>query len=106
MVEIIAAIVGSTGAWQLLQYKLQTRDKKRTAVDEALLAVLHYILYLRLTQVLKRGCVGQTEYDTLSALYKPYQALGGNGSIRHRYEDMKKLPRVTDSEIEYFEQAK
>ena len=50
------------------------------------------IIYLGMTYI-DRGWITQDEFENLyDYLYKPYEAMGGNGSARQVIENVKRLP--------------
>ena len=103
-VEIIAKVIltifGSLGFWELIKYIISSRRTKKTAEAEALLSMLHYLLYPALERIYFRGCVGYDEFDMIAALYNSYRRLGGNGTTERRFQQVDNLPRVKDDEIE------
>lgn len=67
-------------------------DKKRQIEDqqnrdELLLGVARVLLSDKIQAALDRGETTQSEYEIIEDLYKPYIANGGNGTVRHLFED-------------------
>ena len=99
--QILLTILGCMGSWELLRYLLESRRKKRTALEEATLALIHETVYPLLEDAVLRGSVGIEEFDRIDSLYKPYARLGGNGTIERRYDIVKDLPRTDDRKEGY-----
>ena len=93
-------IFGSLGFWELLKYMISSRKTKKSAEAEALLSISQYLLYPALERIYFRGKVGYDEYEMIASLYGAYIRLGGNGTIKRRFDQIDALPRVKDEEIE------
>ena len=98
--KVTLTIFGSLGFWELIKYIISSRRTKRTAEAEALLSMLHYLLYPALEKIYFRGVVGYDEFDMVASLYNSYRRLGGNGTTERRFQQVDALPRVKDEEIE------
>lgn len=99
VITIIIAVLGSGGLWSFIQYRLQQRDLKKmqensadTVERRALLAILHDRIYSSAPDIIERGYVTVDELDNLKYLYRPYKALGGNGTGEKLVSDVKNLP--------------
>ena len=99
VITILIAIIGSGGLWSFIQYRLQQRDLRKmhdstadTIERKALLAILHDRIYASATEILEHEYVTVEELDNLKYLYRPYQALGGNGTGEKLMSDVKNLP--------------
>lgn len=99
--QVIITVLGCMGFWELLRYLLESRRKKKTALEEATLALLHETLYPLLEKAVLRGSVGIEEFDRIDNLYRPYERLGGNGTIKRRYDIVSDLPRTDDRKEGY-----
>lgn len=99
--QVIITILGCMGFWELLRYILESRRKKKTALEEATLALIHETLYPLLEGAVLSGSVGIEEFDRIDNLYKPYERLGGNGTIKRRYDIVQDLPRTDDRKEGY-----
>ena len=88
-VTIICAVLASGGFWAYIQ----SRDSKNNAQAQMLLGLGHdRIVYLGMKYI-ERGHITKDEYENLyEYLYKPYSALGGNGSAKKVMEEVNKLP--------------
>ena len=78
---------------------LRTRKKDADASGQMLRGLGHdRILYLGESYV-KRGDITRGEYENLhDYLYKPYIALGGNGTAKKIMEEVEKLPLNKEEE--------
>lgn len=95
-VEIVIAVFACTGFWQFVQYLIDTHRTKRTATEEATVAILHELVYPKLEECILRGSVGLEEYDRIDYLVQPYLRLGGNGTVKRRFDMVTELPRIDD----------
>lgn len=67
-------------------------------IADGVVGMIHNTI-LRSTQpILERGAVTYEELATLDSLYTPYAKLGGNGDCKRRYEDVTKLPKISNEE--------
>jgi hypothetical protein len=89
VIPIVIALLASSGFWALLE----KRTQKNTQQSELLIGLAHdRIVWLGMSYV-KRGWIYHDEYENLvTYLYKPYQKLGGNGSVLRVMEEVNKLP--------------
>ena len=89
LVSIIVAILGS----QAFSYWIQHRNDKKDAKTQMLIGLGHdRITYLGMKYLDRGDWILEDEYENLiDYLYKPYRALGGNGSAEKIVEDCKKL---------------
>lgn len=69
--------------------KLWGRQK---AMDAGILALLHSELYKECEMCEQKGYATVDDLKNIEYLYKPYHALGGNGTGTLLYERVKKLP--------------
>ena len=89
LLPVVIAIVASSGFWLYIgnfreRKSLQTELLIGLAHDRIITLCLHYI---------DRGSISQDEYENLNLyLYKPYERLGGNGSVRRLMLEIDKLP--------------
>ena len=99
IITLVITISGSLGFWEFLKYLISTRRKKQSAEQEALLSISQYLLYPELERIFFRGYVGYDEFEMVASLYNAYTRLGGNGTIKRRFEQVDALPRVKDDEL-------
>ena len=111
---IIGAIFGGSGV-TFLTFLIQRHDKKTDKrqeeyqelsdkielISDALRGQGHdRIVYLG-GRYIQRGGITQDEYDNLyTYLYKPYAALGGNGTAKKIVDDCTKLQIISSEEAE------
>lgn len=98
-VTIIAAVIASSGFWAFLQKVTDKKDVK----TELLIGLAHDRIMQSGMYYIDRGYITPDEYENLyDYLYKPYKAMGGNGSAERIVEGVKKLP-VRPHEVEAHE---
>ena len=100
--KFILTIFGSMGFWEFFKFLIVSKKKKKSAEQEALLSLLQIHLYPRVEEIYFRGVVGYKEALNLEQLYNSYRRLGGNSTIKSRYELIEKFERVKDEELEAY----
>ena len=99
LIALITALT-SSGACSIILYLIQRHDQKKDKGTEAaklqsdmLMGLGHdRIVYLGSVYI-ERGYITQDEYENLhDYLYKPYAALGGNGTTKKIMAEVEKLP--------------
>lgn len=107
-----SAVVGGVVAY--IGYRMQKRDRKRDAAEaerqrqidtmaaeqkqdreaakEGILALLHDKLMQELIIATRQGHTQVYMVENLGHMYHAYITLGGNGIIKHLYENFEKLP--------------
>ena len=103
IIKLALAIFGSLGFWEFLKFLIQSKRKKKSAEQEALLALLQAHLYPMLEKIYFRGVIGYDEATNIDQLYSPYRRLGGNSVVKSRYELVAKLERVKDEELKIYD---
>lgn len=111
---IVGAICGGSGV-TFLTFLIQRHDKKHDQREQAYKELSDKIELIsdalrgqghdRITYLggryIQRGGITQDEYDNLyTYLYKPYAALGGNGTAKKVMTDCEKLPIISPDEAE------
>lgn len=99
IVAIIAAI-SSSGVSSLIIYLLQRKDREKErnsekddAKTKMLLGLAHECIISRGEYYIERGYITRPEYEDLNDyLYKPYKALGGNGTAERVMNEIEQLP--------------
>lgn len=91
---IIIAVFASTGLWQLLQTIYINRKKKRTPLESGVLALLHDRIYDICRDAISDGEISIDGLENLEEIYRPYAALGGNGTGERLYKDVQELPKA------------
>ena len=87
--ELFAIIIA------ILTWCVKKLRKKKTEYDvlrEGILALLHDRLYTACSFFITRGWADLDDRENLEYLYKPYKALGGNGTGENLYQAVQKLP--------------
>lgn len=88
-ITILISVLGSSGLWAYIQTKFQAKDDK----TKMLLGLGHDRIVYLCSKYLEKGFITYEEYENLyEYLYKPYKAMGGNGTAERLMEEVKKLP--------------
>lgn len=87
MITIVASVLASSGLWQFILFKSQSKSTQ----TQAILALLHNEIYYQAEKAIKEGSITTDELDNLTCLYEPYVKLGGNGTGAALYEKAKNL---------------
>lgn len=92
-ITIIGFVFASSGFWTFVTQTLLNRNKRIGSEGLMLRGLAHdRICYLG-TQYIKKGYISKDDYENLyENLYKPYIALGGNGSAQRIMKEVEKLP--------------
>lgn len=86
--SVLTSVLASSGLWAYIQSR---RDKK-DARNAMLIGLAHDRIVQLGVSYLERGYITEDEYENLyEYLYKPYQALGGNGSAKLIMDKVSKL---------------
>jgi hypothetical protein len=89
LLPIIISVMASSGFWLWLDKKNQTR----TLQTKLLIGLAHDRLITLGLIYITRGWITQDEYENFNVyLYKPYEDLGGNGSVKRLMLEVDKLP--------------
>ena len=87
-ITILCAVLASSGFWAVIQKRMEKKDVK----TQMLIGLAHdRIISLGLSYI-ERGYITSDEYENLvDYLYKPYEAMGGNGTAKKIVDEVKKL---------------
>lgn len=86
---IFGSTMGSTGMWSFLR----SRDVKRTATTQLMMGMAKETIKTHGLEYIERGWVTNEEYEELNTyFFKPYKALGGNGTTERIMEEVHRLP--------------
>ena len=96
--EVMAAF---TAAMAFLVKKIYGWKNEQELVKQGVLAILHDRLYQACQFYLKRGYCTIEDRDNLDYMFRPYKALGGNGTGEELYNRCLALPYGPESEEEY-----
>ena len=86
-----------TGALAWLARKVQKWKQEQDLVKQGVLAILHDRLYQACQFYLKRGYCTIDDRDNLEYMFRPYKALGGNGTGEELYNRCLALPYGPES---------
>jgi hypothetical protein len=99
-ITILTTVLSGLLLWFIKEYvKLKTEKenkreqehkeelKKQELRDDLLLGVARVLLMDKMQTALDRGYTTQDEYEVVEELYKPYILDGGNGVVKHLFED-------------------
>ena len=93
---LAAAFGTAAGALSWAVKHLRGRQKalaeRQRAVEAGVQALLHDRIYGEYAACLKKGCADVNDIRNLEYLYRPYHALGGNGTGTELFERVKKMP--------------
>jgi hypothetical protein len=92
ILPIILTVVASTGFWTFVTTVYNNKKRKKSTDREALVALLHDRLYFLMQTYIARGEISTEEYDNIMYLYRPYAAMGGNGTCEKLLNEINKLP--------------
>lgn len=88
-ITIIGSVLASSGFWAFMQRKADKKDLR----TQMLIGLGHDRIISLGMSYIERGYITQDEFENLyDYLYKPYEAVGGNGSARQVMENVKRLP--------------
>lgn len=81
------------GGWivRFVRKKLITMIKRQDAIEEGVLALLHYRLYTECERFIEAGEITKDDLLNIEHLYEAYHALGGNGTGTELYNRVRKL---------------
>jgi hypothetical protein len=86
---IFGSTMGSTGMWSFLR----SRDTKRAATTRLMMGMARETITTHGKAYIERGYITVEEYDELDKyFYKPYTALGGNGTAERIMAEVSRLP--------------
>jgi hypothetical protein len=89
LIPILVALIASSGFWAYFNKKIE----RKTLQTELLIGLAHDRITWLCMYYIGRGYITQDEYENLvTYLFKPYEALGGNGSARRFMLEVDKLP--------------
>lgn len=91
---IILAVFASSGFWQLVIYKVQRRDKRKTAAEQALMYLLRQDLIARCDYWLDKESIPINEWTSIVQENQIYHELGGNGDLKERMDELDEKPKT------------
>lgn len=91
--SLAAAFIGITGAViRHLWSKQKQQSARQTAIEDGMLALLHDRIYGEYAACEHKGFASVEDIRNLEYLYRPYHALGGNGTGTELFERVKRMP--------------
>lgn len=87
---IISALLGF--GYRQITKRQKEENEKSAALHDGVLALLHDRLYQACRYHLGRGYCGLDDRDNLEYMFRPYKALGGNGTGEELYNRCLALP--------------
>lgn len=86
---IFGSTMGSTGMWSFLR----SRDTKRAATTRLMMGMARETITSHGLAYIERGYITKEEFDELDKyFYRPYMALGGNGTAERIMGEVGRLP--------------
>jgi hypothetical protein len=87
-----SALTGILAMIKSNRLKKSQQGAKQTAFEAAILALLHDRIFSIYDSCKAKKCASVEDIRNLEYLYKPYHALGGNGTGTEIYERIKNMP--------------
>lgn len=92
--SLLGSVLASTGLWTLIQRKLEKKDSR----SKMILGLGHDKIMTLGMKYIERGWITYEEYEDLyKYLYRPYLAMGGNGSAKRIMDEVDRLPIKSSS---------
>ena len=93
ILSVVSSVLASTGLWGMIARMVEKRTCRDDVHAKMLIGLAHdRICYLG-EKYLERGWVTKDEFENLhDYLYKPYEALGGNGTAEKIMREVGVLP--------------
>lgn len=86
------------GAIDQLTENVKSNQETINVVADGVVGIIHNTIICSTQPIINRGAVTYEELSTLDSLYIPYRKLGGNSECTRRYDDVCKLPKITEEE--------
>ena len=81
-----------TGIISHIKNKLSKDKKKDRAIEEGVQALLRNELVRRYREYEIKGELSILDKENIEAMFKQYENLGGNGTVKHLMEELLNLP--------------
>ena len=89
LLSIVIPLIASSGFWLWLE----KRNQAKSLQTKLLIGLAHDRLITLGMIYITRGWISQDEYENFNVyLYRPYEDLGGNGSVKRIMLEVDKLP--------------
>ena len=97
ILPVVITLLASSSFWAYIN----NRQEKKSMQTELLIGLAHDRLTSLSLIYIQRGWITQDEYENLNVyLYKPYEKMGGNGSVKRLMLEVDKLPIRKDKYID------
>lgn len=83
---ILGAVIGAVST------KFKRNKKKEKAIEEGVQALLRNELVRRYREYEIKGELSILDKENIEAMFKQYENLGGNGTVKHLMEELLHLP--------------
>lgn len=70
----------------------ESKERKEKAIEEGLQALLRNELVRRYREYETKGELSILDKENIEAMFKQYEILGGNGTVKHLMEELLSLP--------------
>lgn len=88
IITVLCSVIASSSFWLFIEKKTNKKD----LTSQMLIGLAHERIVSLGMEYIKRGSITKDEYENLrDYLYKPYEALGGNGSAKRIMLEVDKL---------------
>ena len=99
VMTIVVAIFASTGFWQFILAIYNNKTKKKTPMENMVLALGRDKLLDANKKYRKMGFIPEDDFETYIGLGEAYEKMGGNTLVRKGFEENRKLPVREENEI-------
>lgn len=83
---ILGAVIG------VVSTKIKKNKKKDLAIEEGVQALLRNELVRRYREYETKGELSILDKENIEAMFRQYENLGGNGTVKHLMEELLNLP--------------
>lgn len=87
---IVPLLLG--GMIGFLSTKMKNHNKKDKAIEEGLVALLRNELVRRYREYEQKGEMSILDKENVEDMFKQYENLGGNGTVKKMYKELLELP--------------
>lgn len=91
LVALLPSILACGGLWGVITHYIDKKMAIKTAEDHMLLGLAHDRIFQLCKHYIAEGSVSVEDYRNLEYLYGPYKELGGNGTAKKLFEEVKQL---------------
>lgn len=98
--KILIAVLGGSGVWELIKFEAEKHKKKLSDEQKLMLGIAHDRIWYLGGQYIRRKGITKSELDNLERFAVPYLSMGGNGTGKKIWDDVKELPLISESEAE------